>query len=325
MSSKVLILAPEQDVHTQAVCRQLGNLGSTVVIWSARKIPQESILRFELGQDSCVSLITTDSQNYELHEFDSIWYRRPGVPKSANMPKRWVEGLINWESGRAIEGIYRTLSKCFWVNSPQAQQEALIKVNQLKCAQEAGFAIPHTLITNDPGMVRQFAERFDNRIIYKLIDEASWQYFPEQELPRGIPTLEFRSSDMEHLEQVKMSLHLFQQRIDKSIDLRIMVVGEQIFAVKIEPQESGAKLDWRLSRTNKLSSYDLPEDIANKCRQLMAKLGLVYAAFDLCLDKGGQYVFFELNPQGQFLWLEEALELPISATLADLLVWSNCR
>lgn len=320
MSNKVLILAPEQDAHTQAVCRELDKLTDTVRIWSALKIPNESVLRFELGaNDLSASLITTDSETYSLEEFDAIWYRRPGKPNSASMSKRWLEGLINWESGRALEGIYRTLRQALWVNNPQSQQEAVIKVNQLCSAQEAGFTIPHTLVTNDPKVVKQFAERFSNRIIYKLIDEASWQYFPEQESPRGIPTLEFRGADVDYLEQVKYSLHLFQERIDKVYDLRITIVGEEVFAVKVEPQDDSAKLDWRLARDNKLSKYSLPEEVSSKCRMLMKAMGLVYAAFDLCVTQDGQYVFFELNPQGQFLWLEEALELPIARAMAMLL------
>lgn len=320
MSSKVLILAPDQDVHTQAVCGELDKLGSSVCVWSARQIPTESLLRFELSSSSCSSFIANDVDSFELDEFDSIWYRRPGIPKSPSMPALWLEKLSSWESGRALEGIFRSLSQCFWVNDPRAQQEALIKISQLKKAQEAGFVVPHSIVTNDPKLVQEFAERFSSKIIYKLIDESSWQYFPEQELPRGIPTLEFREGDIEHLEQVKLSLHLFQERIDKAYDLRVTVVGEHIFAVRIEPQEESAKLDWRLSHNNKLSNYTLPDEIAGKCRDLMNRLGLVYAAFDLCRDKQGRYVFFELNPAGQFLWLQEALELPIAATLAGVLV-----
>ncbi len=323
MSRSILILAPDKDVHTCAVCDELDKLKCKVVVWSARKIPQESSLGFELGGNECASLVSHDSQTFELGAFDSIWYRRPGIPKSGSMPKRWLEALVNWESGRALEGIYRTLSKAFWVNNPHAQQEALIKLHQLKIAQDAGLKIPHTLVSNDPKLIKQFAERFSNRIIYKLIDEASWQYFPEQEQPRGMPTLEFRQTDFAHLEQAKYSLQLFQEKIEKTCDLRVMVVGDDIFAVKIEPQEEGAKLDWRVARNNKLSKFKLPDDIESKCRKLMADLGLVYAAFDFALTSDGQFVFFELNPQGQFLWLEEALELPVSQRFAQLLV--DCK
>lgn len=323
MSSNILILAPDQDVHTRAIRCELERFNCKVVVWSARKIPQESSLGFELGGNECISLVSQDSQKFEFGEFDSIWYRRPGTPKSSSMPKRWLEALVNWESGRALEGIYRTLSRAFWVNNPTAQQEALIKLNQLKIAQDAGLIVPHTLVSNDPKLIKQFAERFSNRIIYKLIDEASWQYFPEQEQPRGMPTLEFRETDLSYLEQTKYSLQLFQERIEKNCDLRVTVVGDEIFSVKIEPQVEGAKLDWRVARDNKLSKFKLPDDIESNCRRLMKDLGLVYAAFDFALTPDGQFVFFELNPQGQFLWLEEALELPIAQRFARLLVESK--
>lgn len=320
MSAQVLILAPEQDVHTKAVLRQLEAFNAKTIIWSANKLPQQSLLRFELNSEASTTIIQSiDGGRFELGQFDAVWYRRPGMPKSAHLEQRWLEGLVAWESGRALEGIYRTVSDILWINNPRAQQETLIKVNQLKSARDAGFIVPDTLVTNDPIAVREFAERLSNQVVYKLIDEASWQYFPEYELPRGIPTLSFRATDLHHLDQVKLSLHLFQKKIDKVYDLRITVVGQEIFAVKIEPQSDGAQLDWRLDRNNKLSAYTLDDEIKSKCLLLMRQLGLVYGAFDLCRSRDGGYVFLELNPAGQYLWLEEALNLPISYKLAALL------
>jgi glutathione synthase/RimK-type ligase-like ATP-grasp enzyme len=48
----------------------------------------------------------------------------------------------------------------------------------------------------------------------------------------------------------------------------------------------------------------------------MRRLGLEYGAIDLRLTPDGEYVFFEVNPAGQFLFVEHACGLPISAALA---------
>jgi len=54
-------------------------------------------------------------------------------------------------------------------------------------------------------------------------------------------------------------------------------------------------------------------------RALMRRLGLVYGAIDLRLTPDGRYVFLEINPAGQFLYVEQQTGQPIAAALAALL------
>ena len=51
----------------------------------------------------------------------------------------------------------------------------------------------------------------------------------------------------------------------------------------------------------------------------MQVLRLYYGAADLIEDVDGEYVFLEINPSGQFLFVEADTELPISAAWARLL------
>ena len=52
----------------------------------------------------------------------------------------------------------------------------------------------------------------------------------------------------------------------------------------------------------------------------MRRLGLLYGAIDLVETPDGRHVFLELNPSGEFFWLEQQPGLPISAALADILL-----
>jgi glutathione synthase/RimK-type ligase-like ATP-grasp enzyme len=52
----------------------------------------------------------------------------------------------------------------------------------------------------------------------------------------------------------------------------------------------------------------------------MHRLGLVYGAIDVRLTPEGRYVFLEVNPAGQWLFIEHATGQPISAELASRLV-----
>ena len=67
----------------------------------------------------------------------------------------------------------------------------------------------------------------------------------------------------------------------------------------------------------------LTEHVSQLQSQLLAlvrRLGLVYSTIDLKLTNDGEYVFLELNPQGQFLYVEILSAMPITAAVASLLV-----
>ncbi len=44
-----------------------------------------------------------------------------------------------------------------------------------------------------------------------------------------------------------------------------------------------------------------------------------FGAFDFAVTTGGEWIMFECNPFGQYGWLEDALDLPVTSALADLL------
>jgi D-alanine-D-alanine ligase-like ATP-grasp enzyme len=51
----------------------------------------------------------------------------------------------------------------------------------------------------------------------------------------------------------------------------------------------------------------------------MRDLGLVYGAFDFVITPEAEWIFLEVNPGGQFGFLEDSTDAPLTATLADLL------
>jgi glutathione synthase/RimK-type ligase-like ATP-grasp enzyme len=116
---------------------------------------------------------------------------------------------------------------------------------------------------------------------------------------------------------------IFQAYVAKQFELRVTVVGKQVFAAEIHSQLTNhTRYDWRrydLSRTPHLR-HELPPGIQQKCVELVERLELSYGAIDMVLTPEGQYVFLEINPNGQYLWIEEQTGLPISAALCDLLM-----
>lgn len=315
----VLILSSENDLHASRVAAKLDLLREPYQLLDIEDLLQGTC-RFDL--DKKTFEVAVQDKRLDMHSFTAVWNRRTRPIKSPRMPEEWVERLIAHESNKAWSGMLRAMN-VLWVNRPDKQTEALLKIAQLNAAQQCGLRVPPSVVTNDPALVRSFFDSCQGAVIYKLIDEGSWFHFPQTETPRGLATMQLRNEDLRHLDQVRFSAHLFQKLIDKIADIRVTIVGRKLFAARIESQQGMGKLDFRLDYSVPISEFHLPDDIEASLYQLLGSLGLNFAAVDLCIDGNGDYYFFEANPAGQFLWIEEGLGLPICESLARLLAGAD--
>lgn len=320
MANRVLILSSKEDVHATTVTNYLHKLGCETVFWRFENFVQDSRLDFCLSQTPSQSAfsLNIDGLPVDMRSIHAVWFRRPGPLRSKRFTQPWVSDLIEVEARHGLLGMLYGLP-ALWVNFPARDKVAVLKIFQLQVAQAAGLDTPETLVTNEPELARSFAEKFQGNVIYKLISELSNFSLPSYEFPHGIPTLPLREGDLKYLEQVRHGPHLFQEKVEKRCDVRVTVVGEKVFAAQIESQAGKGKLDWRSDYSVPMSKVVLPDEIAGKCLNVLRALGLNYGAFDFCLDKNSRYVFLEVNPAGQYLWLEERTQQNISEEIALLL------
>ena len=99
-------------------------------------------------------------------------------------------------------------------------------------------------------------------------------------------------------------------------ELRITVAGERVFAAEFRTE----LVDGRLDRASAYAPHTLPRSVERALLVLLERLSLPFATVDLRIDRDGEYRFLELNPTGQFLWIEIRTGMPISAAVADLLL-----
>jgi hypothetical protein len=317
---KVLILSSAKDMHARAVANKLSDLGAEYVIWRFDDMVERTRVRFDLTSSGPTCLFRTeDGQEIDFNQFQSIWNRRPGSFHAGHFPMPFVQGMIETEAQHAMAGILRSVN-CLWVNHPGRDAEARYKLWQLEAARRAGFSIPETLITNEPEEVREFYKAADERVVYKLISEGTNFNMPNYEFPLGVPTLPLRKVDLPHLEQVKFAPHLFQRCIDKAYDLRVTIIGQRIFPVKIHSQTGRGKVDWRMDYGVEMELVEMPAAVNESCLALQRMLGLNYGAMDIVVDSQGRHFFIEVNCAGQYLWLEDKAKLDLSLELARLLV-----
>src|SRR3546814_19880170 len=62
----------------------------------------------------------------------------------------------------------------------------------------------------------------------------------------------------------------------------------------------------------------LPEPGVDNCKKLLIALDLVYGAFDFVQSPEGELFFLEVNPAGEWAWLELELDLPLRVAFIDL-------
>ncbi len=214
-----------------------------------------------------------------------------------------------------------SMPDAFWLNNPIYLNTARKKIYQLFLAREAGFRVPKTIITNHPGRVKEFYDECGGKIVFKAIQGELLDY---GEKSFSIPTTLVTDQHLENLGMVRKTPALFQESIEKAYELRITVVGDKIFPVKIEPLvDISHAVDWRYPELMDKLSYSqvvLRERISAFCFWLLRKLHLSFGAFDFLVGKDGEIYFLEINPNGQWYWLEDRAGLLISDAIVDILI-----
>jgi glutathione synthase/RimK-type ligase-like ATP-grasp enzyme len=226
------------------------------------------------------------------------------------------------ETGRLLRHLWSDLSVPFVPAPTKVILEGQDKLHQLCVAGALGFELPSTLVTNEPGAILDFWHEHRGRCVTKLIGSRSLEdagmvgtfaRFTEPVTHRDLGAL----SSARHVPS------LIQAYVAKKLEIRVTVVGARVFAVEIDSQSAAhSRHDWRRRdpARNRQAVHLLPSVVAERCVTLTHRLGLRYGALDLILTPDDRYVFLEINPSGEYLWLEDSLGLPITASICDLLV-----
>jgi glutathione synthase/RimK-type ligase-like ATP-grasp enzyme len=176
--------------------------------------------------------------------------------------------------------------------------------------------VPRTLITNDATHVQQFAQQLSGPMIYKSLSAPSIRTDGELRLIYATQV----GGDALRDDDIRLTAHLFQEWIPKEYDVRLTVAGNRFFAVAIHASSDRAHVDWRSDYgALKYESIETPEGVRYSAKVLLERFGLQFGAFDFVVTPDGEWVFLELNPNGQWSWIEDHTGLPITIAVADLL------
>ncbi|MFF3258716.1 ATP-grasp ribosomal peptide maturase [Streptomyces sp. NPDC002932] len=307
----VLVATEADDVTADMVIAELNLRGVPVVRFNPADIGAGLTVsaRFGTCPAPMVGHVRTTSRTTDLTQVRSIYWRRPVWPAFAHLEDndaRFASAQVRYGLGGTLYAVDGPL----WVNHPLRNNAADYKPAQLAAAQRLGLRVPPTLVTNDPDAARAFVADH-GRVIFKTL---RWTPYERDGVPVTGWAEPVTADEID--ESVCVTPHLFQARVDKTADVRVLVVGRCVFAVRID---SGL-LDWR--RDYSALSYtvvDLPDPVSKALQACLDYFGLVSGSFDLAVDRTGGLWWLELNPNGQWGWLEESTGLGMSAAFADLL------
>lgn len=318
MKDLVVILSYYQDRPAIEVLAELERRHVPVLLLDPGDFPCSISLDASF-QDTWEGTLTYHGQRFALSRVKSILYRRPThyVVDKALPPT--VQVFAENEAFKGFGGILRSLD-CFWVSHPDALRAANFKPRQLQVAKQHGMRTPRTEITNDPAALLRFYEECHGRLIYKTLYGGNVGASGDEY--DAIYTSIVTPESLQHAERVRYTAHLFQEHIEKAFDVRVTVVGDAVFAAAIDSQEHEAtRVDFRASYAHlRYRRFQLPKDIEQACVAIVHTFGLEYGAIDMAVTPSGDFVWFELNPNGQYQWIEYHTKLPITSALVDLLV-----
>lgn len=329
-SARVLIVTRTVDRQTvELVGQALRARGARVLRLDTDRFPLEERVRIDLGRAGCEVELASEQGPVRLSELDALWIRQfdPGASLPRDLDPHLRHAAI-LESRAVLFGVLESL-EVFSVDPLASVRRAESKELQLRLARRLGLDIPRTCITNDPEAARAFVASCAGGpagVVVKMLEPPR---LPGNEPGGSGPAGVLHTSALDpallaRLDDLRFAPLVFQERLSKRRELRVTVVGRRAFAAELDSASiPGAELDWHRQPERVMRAWratELEPELERRLLALLDELGLQYGAFDLVHTEDERLVFLEVNPGGQYHWLEAHAGLPISAAVAELLV-----
>lgn len=242
----------------------------------------------------------------EKADIYSIYYRKPRIPKLDEYKSEY-HGMIAKDIISLINGIVDDFEGTV-LTKPYILRKTENKIYQLIYAEKNKLALPISYIGNSNIKPREF-KKINSIIkpitIGKLIRN------------NGVEIYQTNYFNYQNDDFALTPIYL-QEYVNKKFEVRLTYIDGYFFPVRINSED---KLDWR-TNYNKLtySEIQCPEIVLNQCIKLLNDFDLKFGAFDFIVNDNEEWVFLEVNPNGQWQWLEQKMKLPISEKIVNYLI-----
>lgn len=316
--NNVLILTNSSDVHAHILVGWIEKYGGCIFRVDFDRLRTHFFTSIFYNKKNPTLVFETPVGTIWSDSIYSIWFRRPYELKldENNLDQKIIIGETN-DFIRSLSSFFP--KKTLQVDHPANIGKSSRKAFQLLLAKKMGLTIPNTIITNSPKEAKGFISEQQNGTIIKSLVSG---YVEANNKAKSIFTT-FVSPET-NIELVKNAPTLFQENIQKKSEIRVTIIGSKVFSVEFDSQlnELG-RIDWRkdpdiLKVPHRV--IQLPTKLEHTLLKYKNYFGLNFSTIDLALTPSGDYVFFELNPSGQFLWLEDLTGLPLASEMAKFLL-----
>src|SRR5918912_903305 len=323
MPSTVLVITNDHDEHADAVIKELDRRAVPVFRFHPEEFTDACSISLEIRDGRIDGEIRNARHRVAFHDICAAWYRRSrslfAPLPSLNLLHGDLENFVKVQSGATLTALFASL-QTLWVGQPFKLRRADVKALQLAEATKAGLATPATLISNDPEQAAPFVEALGDTdcavkpLIATRVDGEEGARLPlTTTLPRG-----------HALDSVALSPNVFQPYVEKAYELRCVVMGDEIFTAKLDSQaHESTRKDWRAGAVEgedvEYEVYDLPEPVQVGLHRLMRSFEINFASIDLIVTPDGEFVFLDLNPNGQWPRSKEPPGLTPAAIMAGML------
>ncbi len=316
----VLVLTQRLDPTADLVIRELQQRGTPVLRCDPGDFPESVGLAARISATGAVTgTLRVGEREAELSEITSVYHRRPSPHRTHPRLHRDEAHWAAREAAAGFGGVLTALDRP-WVNHPDLDRAAAHKPHQLVVAARVGLTVPESLVTNCAETARLFAGTRGGTVYKAMTGAPDAAGAPD----RATALFTTLVTPTEITAGVARTAHLFQGWADKAYEVRLTVVGQRLFATRIDAHGLRARTDWRSDYRNlSYRAVQAPEHVTRAVHRLVSGLRLTYAALDFVVTPDGRWVFLELNPNGQWGWLQLATGQPIAAAIAHHLKESS--
>ena len=318
----ILILTDKYDVHADSIIKKLIKEN---ISYFRLNLDVESLMKTKASFENFIWEIETEIGVLASNNISCVWCRRPFVELTLQEQGNSEIDFKIWKNewNKTLLGLYNSLKNLAWLNPLRKAFKGENKYYQMDVAKKIGFNFPETLISNNKKKISQFANKHE-KVLFKLMSQEI--YDTGKEDFRGLFTNVVTSRELEEFNEYGENPIVLQKYIDKKYEVRYTIVGEDHLICRIDSQCSNkAKYDWRRYDIANTPHYriEAPEDIKSKVTLMIKELGLEYGALDFIVTPEDEWYFLEINCMGQWLWIEQLTNLPISDAIVKWIKQNN--
>lgn len=316
----IFILTDSFDLHADIV---IENLKTSSVSYFRFNLDTNALKNSTLTFKNNTWSIEQNMLKISSEDIDVIWARRGFVELTLEELNDSSTAFQIWKNewNKTLNGFYSTLKEKKWLNQLDKAYKGENKYIQMDFAQEIGFNIPATLVSNDKNELLEFTQE-NEKVVFKMM--AQDFYKSKEGNYEGLYVNIISFSDIaDKFNTFGENPIVLQKYVPKKFEVRYTVVGNKHFVCKIDSQKSQkASINWRrydLPNTPHFS-IEPPQAIREKVNQLLNKFELNYGALDFIVTPDDEWFFLEINCFGQWLWIEDLTGLEISKEIANWLI-----